>query len=317
MDYSRDKKCDDSQGGSDELYVFPFVKYSRSEITVRDNFLISFPYNDVYKLDADNISFDEDCKEDKDVYYEQKLSFQLKKILAKDNYKDFSSKDFRAIIKDNNSNYRLLGLFTGLSGSFSKLTGANRADFNGFNVSFETKEEDTAPFLNGMFLFEKNLTFTVDTSLGALDTFTIPTTGDESYVYNISTSDGYIATGITGDHTITFPTGAGIHEVTINGIFPRMYFNNTGDKLKITKVNSWGDVSYSTNQNNAFYGCSNLTSLGSDIEWINTVTDCVSSFRNNNLTSLPSAMTLSSLISGAATFDGNSITSLPDRYDSW
>lgn len=162
-----------------------------------------------------------------------------------------------------------------------------------------------------MFLFEKNLVFTVDTSLSALDTFTIPTTSDESYLYNIYTSDGYTATGITGDHTITFPTGAGIHEVTINGVFPRMYFNNTGDKLKITKVNSWGDVSYSTNQNNAFYGCSNLTSLGSDIEWINTVTTCQSSFRNNNLTTLPTSMTLDGLVSGSATFDGNSLTSLP------
>lgn len=116
MDYSRKKQCDDSQGGSYELYVFPFIKYSRSQVTVKDNILISFPYNETYKIEANNISFEEDCKEDEDVYYNQKLAFTFNKILQSDSYKDFASKDFRAIIKDNNNNYRLIGLYTGLKG---------------------------------------------------------------------------------------------------------------------------------------------------------------------------------------------------------
>lgn len=311
MDYTRSKKCDNNQGGSNELYIFPFQKYSRSQITVVDNMLVKFPYNEIFNLNANNISFDEECKEDGDVYYEQKVSFQLKKILQEDNFKGLSSKDFRIVIKDNNGNYRLLGLYTGLSGSFTKSVGVNRVDFNGYSFNFETKEENTAPFLNGLSLFEKNLKITIDTSLGALDTFTIPTTIDESYLYSVTTSDGYIATGLTGDHTITFPTGSGVHEITINGVFPRFYFNNSGDKDKVISVNSWGDIQYSANQNGAFFGCSNLSTISSDIQWINQVTTCQSTFRNCNLSSLPNEMTLSSLVSGSATFNGCNLTSLP------
>jgi len=311
MDYTRSKKCDNNQGGSSELYIFPFQKYSRSQITVVDNMLIKFPYNEIFNLNANNISFDEECKEDGDVYYEQKVSFQLKKILKEDNFKGLSSKDFRIVTKDNNGNYRLLGLYTGLSGSFTKSTGTNRVDFNGYSFNFETKEENTAPFLNGLSLFEKNLKITIDTSLGALDTFTIPTTIDESYLYSITTSDGYVATGVTGDHTITFPTGAGVHEITISGVFPRFYFNNSGDKDKLISVGSWGEIQYSINQNGAFYGCSNLSSISNDIQWINQITTAKDTFRSTGISSLPSEMTLSSLTNGSGTFFGNNLTSLP------
>lgn len=153
MDYSRQRQCDNSQGGNNKIYLFPFVEYSRSQITVSDNILTAFPYNVIYDLGGFNITFEEDCKEDKDVYYEQKTSFQLKKILSADNFKEYASRDYRVIAKDNNGNYRMLGLFTGVSGSFTKSTGGNRSDFNGYNFSFETKEENTAPFLTDLSMF--------------------------------------------------------------------------------------------------------------------------------------------------------------------
>ena len=302
MDYSRDKKCDDSQGGSSELYVFPFVKYSRSQVEVVDNVLIEFPYSDIYRVYCSNISFDEECKEDSDVYYEQKVSYELNKVLPSDKMKDLASIDFRIIIKDNNNRYRLLGLYTGLSGTFTKSTGTNRADFNGFSFSFSTKEENTAPFLNSLDLFEKNLKITVDTSLDNFDTFTIPTSESESYYYSVSTDDGYNAKGLIGDHTITFPTGGGVHEVVIRGVFPSFKFNNLGDKNKLTRVNGWGGMNYSSNQDLAFYGCSNLVYLSDDIEWINNVTSANDMFNSTGLTNLPDAVNLSNLLYGKGMF---------------
>lgn len=149
MDYSRAKQCDNSQGGSSELYLFPFIEYSENQIKVVDNHLIEFPLNIIYSLGAVNISFDEDVTE----FYEQKTSFQVNKILATDYFKEYSSQDYRIILKDNNSNYRLLGLHTGMQGKFTKSTGTNRADFNGYNFTFDTKEENTAPFLTDLSLF--------------------------------------------------------------------------------------------------------------------------------------------------------------------
>jgi len=53
----------------------------------------------------------------------------------------------------------MLGLFTGMQGKFTKTTGTNRADFNGYNFTYDTKEENTAPFLTDLsaFSIEHNL----------------------------------------------------------------------------------------------------------------------------------------------------------------
>jgi hypothetical protein len=152
MDYTRINNIDNSQGGAEKIYVFPFEEYSPATILVADNYLVEFPAQEIYELKAFNIDFNEEVDES----YEQKISFQLKKILDTDNFKEFAAKDWRIIIKDNNGFLRMLGLYTGLRGKFSKSLGANRADFNGYNFTFETKEEISAPFLNNLSRFEEN-----------------------------------------------------------------------------------------------------------------------------------------------------------------
>lgn len=146
MDYSRVRECDNSQGGSELIYILPFVNYNQSQITVLNNYLTVFPTETIYQVDTNNISFDEDVSD----YYEQKLSFKINKILDTDIFKNFANIDFRFILKDNNNNLRMLGLYTGMQGKFTKTTGTNMSDFNGYSFSFDTKEENTAPFLNDL-----------------------------------------------------------------------------------------------------------------------------------------------------------------------
>ncbi|MFK7831632.1 MAG: BspA family leucine-rich repeat surface protein, partial [Winogradskyella sp.] len=86
---------------------------------------------------------------------------------------------------------------------------------------------------------------------------TIPTIG-AGYNYDVDwNSDGtFDEFGITGDVTHDF--GApGIYTIRIRGSFPRIYFNNSGDKDKIITIARWGAMSW-TSMENAFYGCSNL-----------------------------------------------------------
>src|SRR5690606_16226956 len=89
----------------------------------------------------------------------------------------------------------------------------------------------------------------------------IPTTGG-GYNYDIqwtSVADATVSgslTGQTGDVTITFPA-AGIYKVSITGDFPRIYFNNAGDKVKILSVEQWGNIAW-TSMAHAFHGASNL-----------------------------------------------------------
>jgi hypothetical protein len=139
----------------------------------------------------------------------------------------------------------------------------------------------------------------------ATDQFTIPTIG-AGYLYDVETSDGYTATGITGNHTITFPSGAGTYDVFISGDFPRIYFNNTGDKLKILSVNNWGIYGVgSTNQFEAFRGCLNLIITATDSGNFGSISIFARTFRDTGITEVPfidysSGTNFSEFFSGAS-----------------
>src|SRR5690606_17749612 len=99
------------------------------------------------------------------------------------------------------------------------------------------------------------------------DQITIPTTGG-GYNYDVqwvSVADATVRgslTGQTGDVTITFPA-PGMYQVSIAGDFPRIYFNDGGDKEKILAVEQWGTNSW-TSMERAFYGAANLQVSATD-----------------------------------------------------
>jgi uncharacterized delta-60 repeat protein len=110
-----------------------------------------------------------------------------------------------------------------------------------------------------------NFIFTINTanSGSASDTFILPTTGS-GYNFTVewgdNTSDSY--NGTPGNITHVYST-PGIKQINISGIFPRIYFNNAGDRMKIISIEQWGENNFSTMQN-AFKGCGNLISLPLD-----------------------------------------------------
>lgn len=107
-------------------------------------------------------------------------------------------------------------------------------------------------------------TWKVDTTSGidSVLRITIPTTGS-GYNYSISwenTADKTIHATIlanTGSTTILFPA-EGIYRVSISGDFPRIYFNDKGDRSKLLTVEQWGDIAW-TSMQDAFGGCNLLT----------------------------------------------------------
>ena len=83
---------------------------------------------------------------------------------------------------------------------------------------------------------------TDNTGTSNSDQFTIPLYSGETYNFTV-TYDGQETTHSTdSDLTLTFPSGAGTYNVAITGTFPGLYFNNGGDKLKLTNVSSFGNV---------------------------------------------------------------------------
>lgn len=147
------RKCKDSLAGVSEIYLFPFVNYSRSQILVNGNILTTFPATTIYKFYANGNPTPNENQE-QDVggkYYNQSISldlqykddaFQLSKLL---------NKDYRLIFKDRNGLYRIFGLYTGLeAGQLNYTTGNGKGDLNGFKIDFSGKEEKGSFFINDL-----------------------------------------------------------------------------------------------------------------------------------------------------------------------
>ena len=92
---------------------------------------------------------------------------------------------------------------------------------------------------------------------------TIPTSGN-GYNYDVDwTNDGnFDDLGVSG--AITHDYGVlGNYTVAIRGNFPRIFFENSGDKEKILSIEQWGNIVWSS-MSEAFKGCTNLISNATD-----------------------------------------------------
>lgn len=112
----------------------------------------------------------------------------------------------------------------------------------------------------------------------ANETITIPTTGT-GYNFTIDWGDTNVETVTDADapfsHTYAM---AGTYTVSITGDFPRIFFNNTGDRLKILSILQWGNIAW-TSMQDAFYGCANLTYQASDAPDLSMVSNLNNMFR--------------------------------------
>lgn len=99
---------------------------------------------------------------------------------------------------------------------------------------------------------------------------TIPTYPGEIYDYTIDWGDGTFNIGVTGNITHTYPI-PGTYTVSISGEFPRIFFNETGDKDKILTINQWGSNQW-TSMESAFAHCSNLSVGANDVPNLSNVT---------------------------------------------
>ncbi len=99
--------------------------------------------------------------------------------------------------------------------------------------------------------------------------FSLPLYPSETYNFTVNWGDSTAAQVIT---TSTSPThtyaAAGTYTISITentptAGFPRIYFNNDGDRLKLVELVQWGGVHWSSFES-AFSGCSNLLITGPD-----------------------------------------------------
>ena len=118
---------------------------------------------------------------------------------------------------------------------------------------------------------------------GDAESITIPTTGtgyNYTVVWGDDTPDTTHTDASNPNATHIYAT-AGEHEVRISGTFPRIYFNNAGDRLKITEINQWGEQEW-TSMERAFHGASNLVGAATDTPDLSGVTNMTNMFFQAN-----------------------------------
>jgi surface protein len=140
-------------------------------------------------------------------------------------------------------------------------------------------------------------------------TLTIPTAGS-CYYYVMWSSGSNWSGPFTGNASHLY-SNAGIHEIRICGYFPRIYFNNSGDKDLIRSIEQWG-INNWTSMYRAFFGCSNLVYNALDKPDLSIVTDLSYMFAyciafNGNISSwdVSNVINMNGMFSHASSFNGD------------
>ena len=147
-----DKPCKENQGGIETIYIFPYVKYSRAQISLLNETLVDFPDTDVFEYKAQGISFSEDAKiTTGGVEWSQSLSFKIP-ILDRDiEINKLNYMDYCIIFKDRQKNLRVVGLFNGATIETSSTTGGDKGAFSGYDVRVTAKETRQAQYILAQF----------------------------------------------------------------------------------------------------------------------------------------------------------------------
>ena len=185
---------------------------------------------------------------------------------------------------------------------------SNEANIDEF-VTFSASLQGYGSLVTNYFKFQVT---TSNTGTSNNDQFSLPLTSgftDNIKVYWGDDTSSNITSYNQSEVTHTYPT-AGSYIIKIEGaITAGWIFNNGGDCLKMGDIANFGG--FSCIAANIFAGCANMTSIGSDVDFLNQATNLGAYFSNCGLTSLPSTLTLANLTIGYNMFEGNSLTSLP------
>ena len=160
------------------------------------------------------------------------------------------------------------------------------------------------------------------------ETITIPTFPTESYSYTVDWGDSSSTVHI-GDATHMY-ANAGTYTVKICGTFPRIYFDNGGDALKLLTIEQWGPNVWSS-MNAAFAGARNLVSNATDMPNLSMVNDMYGMFAyasnfngdaNFGNWNVSNVTDMSAMFAGASKFNTNingwdvsNVTTMEDMFN--
>jgi hypothetical protein len=141
----------DGLGGVNKVYLFPFVNYSYSQITVLGQKLTVFPVTTAYDWHSTVTSYSETIEPiGGDIAFNQNFSVQFPKTMVLSEVYKLVKQEYRAVYIDRLGNIRILGLYNGLTAKINNDTGTEKVDLNGYAVTFTGKEDNQAYFLDSI-----------------------------------------------------------------------------------------------------------------------------------------------------------------------
>ena len=142
------KTCKNRQGGISKLYLFPYVKHSKSLNLTIDQEVVTFPFTNAFLYEAQNIAFTESTSiQNGGIEWTQKLDFTIPEADENSEVYKLANKDYSAVILDRNGKYRFIGMRNGGEVTVNSASGTLRSDMNGFNISLTAKEDNQAYYI--------------------------------------------------------------------------------------------------------------------------------------------------------------------------
>ncbi len=137
------------------------------------------------------------------------------------------------------------------------------------------------------------------------------TTAGGGYNYCVGWGDGQGSPNVSGNVSHTYTT-SGPHTVTIEGVFPRIFFYSSGPMAnKIISIDQWGTIAW-TSMEGAFTNCHNLQCYATDAPDLSNVTsmfamffNCTSLNANLNNWDVSHVQDMTTMFSGATAFNGD------------
>ena len=142
------RPCNNRQGGIAKLWLFAYVKYSKSLNLVQNQKVVTFPLTNAYQYEAQNISFSESTAlQNGGVEWTQKLNFTITESSELSEVYKLPNQDYSAVVLDRNGKYRFIGMRNGGEVTVSATSGTSRGEMNGYNVSITAKEDNQAYYI--------------------------------------------------------------------------------------------------------------------------------------------------------------------------
>jgi hypothetical protein len=142
------KTCKNRQGGISKLYLFPYVKHSKSLNLTIDQEVVTFPFTNAFLYEAQNIVFTESTSiQNGGIEWTQKLDFTIPEADENSEVYKLANKDYSAVVLDRNGKYRFIGMRNGGEVTVNAVSGTLRSDMNGFNISLNAKEDNQAYYI--------------------------------------------------------------------------------------------------------------------------------------------------------------------------